>query len=159
MSQVNFSTFSKDLNDAYNKVLAGDDSTDWAIFSYDKGGNDLKVTGTGDGGLEELQEEFEESKIQYAFARVVEPISGLPKFVLISWCGDGVPVAKKGLFHYHVNDVTKYFKGFHVHINARGEGDVEPTVIMKKVRDSSGAKYSIHQEKGPAAMDIAPAPV
>ncbi|KAJ3041204.1 hypothetical protein HDV00_009742 [Rhizophlyctis rosea] len=158
-SQVNFSTFSKDLNESYQQVLSADDPINWAMYSYDKGGNDLKLTGSGDGGLEELQEEFEESKIQYAFARVVEPISGLPKFVLISWCGDGVPTAKKGLFHYHVNDVTKYFKGYHVHINARGEGDVDPNLIMKKVKDSSGAKYSIHNEKGRSAASQEPAPV
>ncbi|KAI8901258.1 hypothetical protein BC833DRAFT_578565 [Globomyces pollinis-pini] len=102
---------------------------------------------TGDGGLEELQEEFEGGKIQYAFARVVEPISQLPKFILISWCGEGVPVGKKGLFNYHVNDVAHYFKGFHIHINARSEEDVEPALIMQKVKDSSGAKYSIHNEK------------
>jgi hypothetical protein len=38
-----------------------------------------------DGGLEELEEEFEGSKIQYAFARVIDPNSKLPKFVFISW--------------------------------------------------------------------------
>ncbi|KAJ3267527.1 hypothetical protein HK104_005798, partial [Borealophlyctis nickersoniae] len=158
-TQVNFSTFSQQLTSSYQKVLSASDPTNWALYSYDKGGNDLKLVESGDGGLEELSQEFEESKIQYAFARVVEPISGLPKYVLIAWCGDGVPVAKKGLFHHHVNDVTRFFKGFHVQINARQEDDVDPEAIMKKVRDSSGAKYSIHQEKGPSALDRAPSPV
>jgi len=40
-----------------------------------------------EGGLEELQEEFNESKIQYAFSKVIEPGSGLPKYVFISWVG------------------------------------------------------------------------
>ena len=38
-------------------------------------------------------------------------------------------------------------KGFHVEITARSEVDVDPAVIMKKVQDSSGAKYS-HQQTG-----------
>ena len=51
-------------------------------------------------------------RIQYAFARVNDPSvswttpghgkadnqSKLDKFVLISWCGDGVPEFKKGLY-------------------------------------------------------------
>ncbi|KAJ3270196.1 hypothetical protein HDV01_000475 [Terramyces sp. JEL0728] len=139
---VNFSTHSAELQQAYNSILDQSSPNDWAMFSYGHG-QELKVTGTGDGGLEELKDEFEGSKIQYAFARVVEQLSGLPKFVLISWCGEGVPVARKGFFNIHVNDVAQYFKGFHVHINARSEDDVEPAFIMGKVRDSSGAKYSI----------------
>ncbi|KAI8618837.1 hypothetical protein BC830DRAFT_1106842 [Chytriomyces sp. MP71] len=119
--------------------------------------SDLKVLGSGDGGLEELAEEWDDSKILYAFARVVEPISNLPKCVFISWCGDGVPVAKKGLFHSHVNDAVKFFRGFHVHINARAEIDVTPDAIMKKIKDSSGAKYSIHNEG--AKKSAPPAPV
>ncbi|KAJ3315811.1 hypothetical protein HDV04_000018 [Boothiomyces sp. JEL0838] len=139
---INFSTHSAELQQAYNSILDQANPTNWAMFSYGHG-QELKVTGTGDGGLEELKDEFEGSKIQYAFARVFEQLSGLPKFVLISWCGEGVPVARKGFFNIHVNDVAQYFKGFHVHINARSEDDVEPAFIMGKVRDSSGAKYSV----------------
>ena len=139
--------FLSDVEVAKQQILSNANNVNWAIFGYDRGTNDLKVTAQGEDGLEELQEEWEESKIQFAFARVVEPISKLPKFVLISWCGDGVPVSKKGLFHHHVNDVVQFFHGFHVHINARAAFDVTPEIIMKKVADSSGAKYSIHNEK------------
>lgn len=106
---------SSDLAAAYNAVLFGDPKTNWALFSYS--GNELKVSGTGSGGLEELQEEFSDGRIQYAFVRVVNPNvsnrnsrvhrvivsklvsqSKLSKFVQINWLGDGVPEAKKGLF-------------------------------------------------------------
>lgn len=62
---------SPDLTEAYNAVLSGDPNTNWALFSYS--GNDLKVSGTGNGGLEELEEEFSDGRIQYAFVRVVHP--------------------------------------------------------------------------------------
>ncbi|KAH6584076.1 hypothetical protein BASA60_001117 [Batrachochytrium salamandrivorans] len=136
-SQVNLSTHSAEIAAAYQSVLSAQDACNWAIFSYDKGSNDLKLFGSGDGGLDELRDEFEEGKIQYAFAKVIEPISELPKYVLVAWCGDGVPVGKKGLFHYHVNDIIRHFKGFHVQINARAYDDVDPALIMKKVHDSS----------------------
>jgi len=155
--QVNLS--SREINDAYQNVVAGG-GVDWAVFTYDKGTNDLKVQSTGDGGLEELQEEFSDGRsvscpaarliqselivsprIQYAFARVIDPNvrsfrsasarvdlrylfysqSKLTKFVQINWCGDGVPVAKKGLFHSHSSAVARFFRGTHVVVNARNE--------------------------------------
>ncbi|KAJ3122200.1 hypothetical protein HK100_012084 [Physocladia obscura] len=161
MSDVEVKIYLKELvsngraiNDEYQEILSGSSSKNWAIFGYDKMSNDLRVLGSGDDGLEELAEEWDDSKILYAFAKVVEPISKLPKFVFISWCGDGVPIAKKGLFHHHVNDAVKFFKGFHVHINARAELDVTPEAIMKKVKDSSGAKYSIHNEGSAAPSNF-----
>lgn len=91
--QVNLS--SKEIKDAYEDVVNAN-GIDWAIFTYEKGSNDLKVQATGDGGLEELEEEFSdgrsvlrgysytycfrnliflvlETRIQYAFTRVVDP--------------------------------------------------------------------------------------
>jgi hypothetical protein len=49
-----------------------------------------------------------DGKIQYAFTRVVDDISGLPKFVFIGWCGEGVP--DKGLFTQHNAEVQRFFK-------------------------------------------------
>ena len=57
--QVNLS--SRELTQAYQDVVNAR-GIDWAIFTYDKGSNDLKVQATGDGGLEELQEEFSDGR-------------------------------------------------------------------------------------------------
>lgn len=57
--QLNLS--SRDLTQAYEDVVNAR-GIDWAIFSYDKGTNDLKLQATGDGGLEELQEEFSDGR-------------------------------------------------------------------------------------------------
>lgn len=43
-----------------------------------------------DGGLEEMVEELNSGKVMYAFCRVKDPNSGLPKYVLVNWVsGDG----------------------------------------------------------------------
>ena len=42
-------------------------------------------TFTGSGGLEELEDEFNDGKVQFAFCRVKDPNTKLDKFVLISW--------------------------------------------------------------------------
>lgn len=57
--QVNLSN--KDIKDAYSNVLNAQ-GIDWAIFTYEGGTNDLKVQATGDGGLEELEEEFSDGR-------------------------------------------------------------------------------------------------
>ncbi len=67
--QINLS--SAVLKTAYLDVLNGPNK-DWVIYTYEAGSNDLKVQATGDGGLEELEEEFSDGRIQYAFARVID---------------------------------------------------------------------------------------
>ena len=68
--------------------------------------------------------------------------SGLPKNVLIAWCGAGVPERSKGVFLSHVDAVAKVLHGYHVQITARSDADLDPEDIVKKVADASGAKYS-----------------
>uniref|UniRef100_A0AAZ3RQN0 Drebrin-like b n=1 Tax=Oncorhynchus tshawytscha TaxID=74940 RepID=A0AAZ3RQN0_ONCTS len=99
-----------------------------------------------DGGLEELVEELSSGKIMYAFCRVEDPNSGLCKYVLINWTGEGVKDARKGLCANHVSSIANFLKGAHVTINARAEEDVEPEAIMQKVAKASGANYSFHKE-------------
>lgn len=88
-----------------------------------------------DGGLEELVEELNSGKIMYAFCRVQDPNSGLPKYVLINWVcaarhsgvsecllklllkksslfqtGEGVNDARKGLCANHVSSIANFLK-------------------------------------------------
>ncbi|KAJ3539757.1 hypothetical protein NMY22_g4593 [Coprinellus aureogranulatus] len=140
--QVNIS--SKEIAEAYENVVNGN-GINWAIFTYAGASNDLKVQATGDGGLEELEEEFSDGRQ-----------SQLPKLVQINWCGDGVPEVKKGLFHTHSKTVANFLRGTHVVINARNEGDVTPEIIMKRVEAASGAKYSVQKEAPRKAEPIAP---
>lgn len=49
-----------------------------------RGPSDPPVT-AAEGGLQEMVEELSSGKVMYAFCRVKDPNSGLPKFVLINW--------------------------------------------------------------------------
>lgn len=44
---VNFAANGKELGDAYQAVLSASDPTDWLLYSYEKGSNDLRVQATG----------------------------------------------------------------------------------------------------------------
>ncbi|KAK2512399.1 Dbnl [Columba guinea] len=118
---LNLSKNGRALQEAYGRVVAAGSPTDWALFTYEGNSNDLRVAGSGDGGLEEMVEELNSGKVMYAFCRVKDPNSGLPKYVLVNW-------------------------GAHVTINARAEEDVEPELIMEKVAKASGANYNFHKE-------------
>ena len=43
------------------------------------------LVGKGDGGLEQLADEFHSGKILYAYCKVIDPNMELPKYVLINW--------------------------------------------------------------------------
>jgi len=51
----------KEIAKQYQIIVSGG-STEWMVLSYDKNSNDLKVQATGDGGLEEMAEEFMDSR-------------------------------------------------------------------------------------------------
>ncbi|XP_014823623.1 PREDICTED: drebrin-like protein B, partial [Poecilia mexicana] len=82
---VNLSKNGSALMAAYKKVVDAKSDTDWALFTYEGNSNDLRLAETGGGGLEELVEELNSGKVMYAFCRVPDPNSGLPKYVLINW--------------------------------------------------------------------------
>ncbi|KAJ2354010.1 actin binding protein, partial [Coemansia sp. RSA 2618] len=104
-----------------------------------------------------LADEFDDGKVQFAFARVQDPNTGLPKFVFVSWCGQGVPVFRKGLVGTQVDQVQRVLTGYHVAVVARSESDVQAGEIMDQVARSSGAQYSYHSK--PKAPPVAAKPV
>ncbi|XP_062366483.1 drebrin-like protein isoform X2 [Cinclus cinclus] len=143
---LNLAKNGRALQEAYGSVVAAGSRTDWALFTYEGNSNDLRVAGSGDGGLEEMVEELNSGKVMYGFCRVKDPNSGLPKYVLVNWTGEGVSDVRKGACANHVSTVANFLKGAHVTINARAEEDVEPELIMEKVAKASGANYSFHKE-------------
>ncbi|KAI4953735.1 hypothetical protein J4E91_002583 [Alternaria rosae] len=125
----------------------------WAVFTVaaplvsafqQDGGKEsvLKVQSTGEGELLDLIDEFSDGRIQFAFVKVKDPNTSLPKNVLIAWCGAGVPERTKGYFGSHLTVVSKLLHGYHVQVTARSEEDLSPEKIVQKVADASGAKYS-----------------
>lgn len=100
-------------------------------------------------------EDFNEGRIQFAFVKVKDPNTALPKNVLIAWCGGGVPERTKGYFTSHTAAVAKVLHGYHVQITARSESDLDPASIIQKVSDASGAKYTAG---GSAPMPASAAP-
>ncbi|RKF56364.1 putative actin binding protein [Erysiphe neolycopersici] len=172
MASLNTSTNGPSIKSSYQSVInesfgAGSDSPTfgiWAIFSVstplvnafqpERKGKEsiLKVQDTGHGELQDLVEEFSEGRIQFAFVKIKDSNTQLPKNILIGWCGEGVPERTKGYFTSHLAVVSKIFHGYHVQITARSEGDLSPESIIKKVADASGAKYTRGNDLPPSSI-------
>ncbi|KAK7109940.1 drebrin-like protein B isoform X2 [Littorina saxatilis] len=146
------------LQKAYNEIVSDTCKTDWVVFGYEGPTTSfLKVVESGDGGIEEMNEELNSGKIQYAYCRVTDPNTGLPKYVLINWQGEGAQDSIKLKCTAHLRDIQSFLKTIHIVVNARTEDDIDEEDIIKKVSKASGANYSFHKEKA-KAVD-APAPV
>ncbi|KAH8236160.1 hypothetical protein KR032_011076 [Drosophila birchii] len=143
---------------AWKDVLDDKSGTNWSLFGYEgqTNENELKVIGTGDGGVEELTEDLNSGKIMYAFVRIEDPKTGLKKYLLINWQGEGAPVLRKGICANHIRDVGNLLSGAHLTINARNEDDIDLERLLKKLSTVSSA-YSFKEPRG--AMEEQKAPV
>jgi drebrin-like protein len=71
-----------------------------------------------EGELVDLIDEFSDGRIQFAYVKVKDPNTGLPKNALIAWCGEGVPERTKGYFTSHLAAVSKL-----LHVSSLLESD------------------------------------
>lgn len=55
----------------------------------------------------DLIDDFSDGRVQFAFVKVKDSNTGLPKNALIAWCGEGVPERTKGYFTSHMTAVAK----------------------------------------------------
>lgn len=128
MASLNLSTNGPSITKSYQSVVnapaptgsAASSATygQWAVFSvsaplanaFQDAGNKesvLKVQSTGEGELIDLIEEFSDGRVQFAYVKVKDSNTGLPKNALIAWCGEGVPERTKGYFTSHMTAVAK----------------------------------------------------
>jgi len=146
-----------EIKNAYSEVVSDKNDTDWALFGYEGQTNVIKVTSTGDGGLDELIEDFNPSKIQYAFLKVEDPKTSLPKFVLINWQGETAPGTRKGTCAMHVRDMENILSGKHLTITVRNEDELDLDMIIDKVSKVSASAYNFKEK--PQGMEHSPTPV
>ncbi len=140
----------------WRRVLDPEDPVNWALYGYEGNSFDLKLVSSGEDGPGEMCEDLNANKIMYAFCRVDDPKTSLPKFVLINWQGESAPGTRKGLCATHLRDVSAYFRGAHVTINARSEDEVTEEELVQKVSKASATAYDFRERPMAAEMDEQP---
>jgi len=135
------------------------DKTDinWALFGYEGQTNVLNVVSTGEDGVQELVDDFNPSKIQYAFLKVEDPKTSLPKFVLINWQGETAPGTRKGACVRHLGDIERFLAGHHITISVRNEDELDEDEILDKVSKCTVSQFNFKEK--PTGMDHSPKPV
>jgi len=154
---VDLSKYGQEIKAACSEVTSEKNETDWAMFGYEGQSNVLKLVCTGDGGLDELTEDFNPSKIQYAFLKVEDQKTSLPKFVLINWQGESAPGTRKGTCSMHIRDIETFLAGHHVTISVRNEDELDIKMILDKVSKVSASAYNFKEK--PQGMEHSPGPV
>lgn len=73
------------------------------LVGYTADGKALEVRGSGTGGLAEMRNNFVADEPMYGYVRVTagDDESVRQKFVLVSWCGEGVKALKKAKMSVH----------------------------------------------------------
>jgi len=69
----------------------------------------------------DLIDDFSDGRVQFAFAKIKDPNTLLPKLVLIGWCGEGVPERTKGYFTNYLAAVSKVLHVSHCIDSTMGE--------------------------------------
>jgi len=125
--------------DALKDVMNPRTSTNWVLFGYVPKTARLKVVDKGDGDVSEITELVSDGKLMFAYLR--KEMSETWKYVLIAWCGDGVPANIKGFFPTHKEEMEAFLRknnfNYAAMISAREESDLEETEIVKALNKTS----------------------
>lgn len=154
---VDLKKYGSEIKDACREVTGDKSETNWALFGYEGQSNVLKLVSTGEDGLEELTEDFNPSKIQYAFLKVEDSKTSLPKFVLINWQGESAPGTRKGSCAMHLRDIEQFMAGHHLTYVVRNEDELDINLILEKVSKVTASSFNFKQK--PTGMEHSPAPV
>ena len=117
------------------------------MLGYEGNTGRLKVCETGEGNLEEMVEELNPGKVLYAYWRAVD--TAAPKYLFVSWVGEGAPAAIKAKANGHLPLIVReVVKHIHVTVNARNEDDLDEVDVMRRITVASGANYDAGSVKG-----------
>jgi hypothetical protein len=137
-----------DVHNTLRAIVSDDDATNWAVFEHvPRSNNRLKLSEKGEDGFDELLDEINEGKVQFYYVRF--EVGGLPKYVYIPYCGEGVTGMLRGNFHNHTIDLSNYIKDngmpIHVTINARNDDEFDEDEILKQLGKAIGSNYDAGQ--------------
>jgi len=125
--------------EALQDVMNPKTSTNWVLFGYVPKTARLKVVDQGDGDVSEITELVSDGKLMFAYLR--KEMSETWKFVLIAWCGDGVPANIKGFFPTHKEEMEAFLRknnfNYAAMISAREESDLDEAEIVKALNKTS----------------------
>jgi hypothetical protein len=128
------------LRNAIKAVRANNDETDWMLMGYEGNTNNIKLSATGTGDLDELITHLKNDQILYGLYRTTDTIDNTVaiKFVLIVWVGEQVPIIRKARITTHKGDVTGFIGQYHVDIHCSNLAEINEDIVKDLVQRASG---------------------
>ncbi|KAI8318237.1 actin depolymerizing protein [Martensiomyces pterosporus] len=134
-----------EISEAYNDVRSDKSETNWLLLEFvDDRKDELKVGGTGTGGLEELKGKLKEDSAAFGYVRMTmsnDELSQRTKFVFISWCGPRTRVMRKAKLGVQKGELQKTLRTFSIEVPASELGDLEVDDVLLQLRRAGGANY------------------
>ncbi|CCE64442.1 hypothetical protein TPHA_0H02380 [Tetrapisispora phaffii CBS 4417] len=151
LEPINCSAHARDIEDVYQKIVRDSDpDTTWMIISPNAQKEYLPETTGSD--FSEFLGSFDETKVQYGFARITPPGSDVGKNILIGWCPDSAAMKSRASFAANFGVVANtVLKSYHVQVSARDSDDLAERDILKRISDAAGARYSIQSSDSNSA--------
>ncbi|KAG9390598.1 Cofilin/tropomyosin-type actin-binding protein [Carpediemonas membranifera] len=137
-----------------NDIRDATKPTQWMTLTYGKGRNDIVMSQTGNGDINELVDALTPDTIYFSYIRV--PLDALrEKFVFITYIGESVRPMKRAFVSQHKPDIEKILSPHHLSVSASSEEDLAAEEILKSLHKGSGANYDAQasQDKGILPVD------
>uniref|UniRef100_A0A7S4GD49 ADF-H domain-containing protein n=1 Tax=Eutreptiella gymnastica TaxID=73025 RepID=A0A7S4GD49_9EUGL len=124
--------------------------TNWVLLGIKAGGargakTQVEVVGNGEGGLKEMVEHMDDTKVLFGGFRVVaiDDKTGVtsyrPKFVAIVWVGEKMPAMAKAKVTMQRADFAKIFQGAHLNLQVSDLGELTAETIESQLQANAGA--------------------
>ncbi|ODV59708.1 uncharacterized protein ASCRUDRAFT_77051 [Ascoidea rubescens DSM 1968] len=145
---IDFSTHGSRITEVYNSVLNNDPNTSWFILTPSPNSSSLSYSPnyTGNGDINEFLDSFKDldssNIISFGFIRLKIAHSNVLKFLIIGYCPDTVSIKLRSNFNSYFNKLLSILNRYHIQVQIRDEDDLDPTELLNKVTNASGATYS-----------------
>lgn len=121
------------------KIRHKEGGLNWVALGYSSR-DELSVSGSGTGGLEELKGHLQENQVAYAFFAVEHSIDSteMRRFIYLRWVPEYISPLLKGRLTTHRGFAEDYFRPFHININASDSTEITSDIVNEKISHMTG---------------------
>ncbi|KAJ1987889.1 hypothetical protein H4R33_002659 [Dimargaris cristalligena] len=134
-----------EIANAYEDVRDDKTATNWLLLEYESDKkDDLKLSKTGEGGLQEFVKELKPDQAAFGYIRVPisnDELSQRTKFVLVCWCGPKVKVMRKAKLGIHKTEVKNVIRTFSIELMGSDIHDFDEKEVVLRLKKAGGANY------------------
>jgi hypothetical protein len=137
------------VKQAWDTITANDAVQNWILVECEDRTDKVKLTGIGDGGMNELKTKLASDRIQFGAFKVTgfdQTLGRRPKFVWFISVGSSTPVLRKAKLSVQKPDLAKFFRITQINLEISSPDELNKNDIAKKLIGSGGARKPDYYE-------------